>query len=432
MKVSVKQIGLIMMAAGFAFTVASCRKGCTNPTALNYDSKAKKDDGSCIPVEEDPYTHKSGQLTSNETWTANNMYLLEGKVVVPTGITLTIEPGTIIYGQEGANTLASALVVAKGGTIIANGTASQPIIFTSILDNIQPGELVGTNLSEVDKGLWGGVVILGDAPISAADGDILAQAEGIPTSETYGAYGGSNATDNSGSFTYVSIRHGGATISANSEINGLTLAGVGSGTTIHHIEIIANDDDGIEFFGGTVSVSDIIVGFQGDDGIDIDQNYAGTVSNFLVVGGTDSDKGLEIDGPEGSTYTTGLFTLSNGTARVFGAGNAICDFKAKAQGTIDNVEMGTLKVRASYQNECVDPKTDAFTHLTDASPVLTFSNTTFSGVTVYTASTAETAGTDCPVQAADQANAESIVSSAAAAGGPTSWGWTWMNAKGKL
>lgn len=434
MKVNVLKFGVFAMAA--SLTLASCnRKGCTDPTALNYDEKAKKDDSSCeyAPVVDPTETIVvSGSISTNTTWSAANIYELAGKVVVESGATLTIEAGTIIKGRQGAGTLASALVVAQGGMINANGSAAAPIIFTSVLDNIQPGEITGTNLGEADQGLWGGVIILGNAPISAADGDALSQVEGIPTSDAFGAFGGTNAADNSGSFTYVSIRHGGALIGAGNEINGLTLGGVGSGTTINHIEVVSNLDDGIEFFGGTVNVSDVIIGFQGDDGLDIDMNYAGTVSNFLVVNGSNSDEGLEIDGPEGTTYTTGLFTLQNGTCYTFGGTVANGDFKSDAQGTVDNVDFGTAKIRASYQNNCANAKEDAFTHLTDATPTLVFNSTAFTGVTVYTASMDDAGVNACSVPATDQTAADAVMTSGTAAGGPTSWGWTWMNANGKL
>ena len=435
MKVNVLKFSVIVMAA--ALTLASCnRKGCTDPTALNYNEKAKKDDGNCeyAPVVTASETIVvSGSVATNTTWSAANIYELAGKVVVKSGATLTIEAGTVIKGRQGAGTLASALVVAQGGMINANGTAAAPIIFTSVLDNIQPGELTGTNLTEADQGLWGGVIILGNAPISAADGDALSQIEGIPTSDAFGAFGGTNVADNSGSFTYISIRHGGALIGAGNEINGLTLGGVGTGTIISNIEVVANLDDGVEFFGGTVDASNILVGFQGDDGIDIDMNYAGTVSDFLVINGANSDEALEIDGPEGTTYTNGMFTLLNGTCSVFGGGDARGDFKSKAQGTINNVDLGTAKIRASYQNACADPKTDAFTHLTDATPTLSFTSSAFTAVSVYTASDdGATTPNQCTVPAVDQAAAEAVMTSGTAAGGPTAWGWTWMHVNNKL
>lgn len=435
MKATTLKFGVMIMAASLALGTTSCKKGCTDPTAINYDEKAKKDDGTCIvePPVEGNNIPKAGFIQT-ETWTANNVYELTGKVVVENGHTLTIEPGTIIKAKEGSGTLASALVVMQGARINAVGTASQPIIFTSTLDNIEPGQLSGTNLSETDQGLWGGIIVLGNAPISAADGDVLSQIEGIPVSDVFGAFGGSDAADNSGTMSYVSIRHGGALIGAGNEINGLTLGGVGSGTTISNIEIVANLDDGIEFFGGTVDASNILVGFQGDDGVDIDMNYSGMVSNFMVINGTNSDEALEIDGPEGSTHTGGLFGLENGTVYTFGGADARGDFKSKAQGTITNVKMGEAKIRASYQNDCADPKTDAFTYLTQASPILTFVGSEFTSTTVYTASQDDAAVNDCTVFPADQSAAEGAMTSTTATGATSSTfsGWTWCSVNGKL
>ncbi|MAU17395.1 MAG: hypothetical protein CMH46_17860, partial [Muricauda sp.] len=200
-------------------------------------SCSSDDNGGITPTDDDPGSGtgeeiiKTGFITADETWEAENVYILEGKVVVSENVTLTIEPGTIIKGEEGQESLASALVVDQGGKLIAEGTPSSPIIFTSVLDGIEPGEITGT-LTTADTGLWGGVILLGRAPISV-NGDIeTAQIEGIPADEDYGQYGGTDPADNSGSLKYVSIRHGGVTIGQDNEINGLTLGGVGSGTTI--------------------------------------------------------------------------------------------------------------------------------------------------------------------------------------------------------
>ena len=134
------------------------------------------------------------------------------------------------------------------------------VVFTSIFDNICIGQKVGSNLDNDERGLWAGVIILGNAPISPASSN-TARIEGIPASIPEGIYGGSAPADNSGSLTYVSIRHGGVELvpGGGNEINGLTLGGVGNGTTINHIEVIGNLDDGIEWFGGTVNVSNALV-----------------------------------------------------------------------------------------------------------------------------------------------------------------------------
>ncbi len=279
---------------------------------------------------------KSGSLTSDETWTSENIYILDGKVVVSEGTTLTIEPGTIIKGAEGQESLASALVVDQGAKLMAEGTAEAPIIFTSVLDGIEPGQTKGT-LSSSDVGLWGGVIILGKAPISV-NGDVqTAQIEGIPATESYGQYGGSDPTDNSGTIKYISIRHGGITIGADNEINGLTLGGVGSGTTIDYVEVVANQDDGIEWFGGTVNVTNALVWSQGDDGFDADQAWSGTLSNGVVVMGTESGTALELDGPEGSATTEAGFTMENITLIGAGTSSKYADLRDGLIANLNNV-----------------------------------------------------------------------------------------------
>lgn len=257
-----------------------------------------------VPVEPGEELSKSGILTENETWTANNVYILDGKVVVDEGITLTIEAGTIIKAEKGQEASASALVVDQGGKLIANGTAEAPIIFTSVDDNIEPGQKAGTSLDEKATGLWGGVIVLGRAPISVDADAETAHIEGIPVNEPYGQYGGDQPNDNSGSLKFVSIRHGGITIGQDNEINGLTLGGVGSGTVIQNIEIVGNQDDGIEWFGGTVNSSNLLTWAHGDDGLDVDQEYTGTISNAVVIQGDEPGSAFELDGPEGTTAGT--------------------------------------------------------------------------------------------------------------------------------
>ncbi len=279
----------------------------------------------------------TGAITENTIWTSDNIYKLNQKVVVDAGVTLTIEEGTIIKGTPGTGSLASALIIARGAKINAVGTPSKPIVFTSLSDNIEVGQTAGTNLDENDRGLWGGLILLGNAPCSFS-GDITeAQIEGIPADDTFGLYGGTDAADNSGVLSYISIRHGGALIGEGNEINGLTLGGVGNGTVINNIEVIANIDDGIEFFGGTVNVSNVLVWAQGDDGLDIDQAYSGTIDNAVVVLGDFSDHALEIDGPEGTA--TGSFTLQNVTliGNLVTENGEYADFRSNAMGNTSNI-----------------------------------------------------------------------------------------------
>lgn len=256
----------------------------------------------CKPTE--PVENKdkvvTGIITEDTYWYADTAYEMAGKVVVEEGATLFIEAGTTIQARDGQGSVSTALIIAQGGKIEAVGTPQAPIVFTSIYDQGQ--------LDESDQGLWGGIVILGKAPISADATPSLI--EGIPANVGYGEYGGTDALDNSGVLKYISIRHAGTLLGDGNELNGLTLGGVGSGTVIDNIEVVGNLDDGIEFFGGCVDASNLLVWAQGDDAFDIDQAYAGTISNFVNVEGADSDHALEIDGPEGNYSDT--FIMENG------------------------------------------------------------------------------------------------------------------------
>lgn len=319
-----------------------------------------------------------GNITSNTTWTKDKVYILKGRITVVSGVVLTIEAGTRIEGDEtltGVN--AAVLMVARGGQLNAMGTAAEPIIMTTTADD-------GT-LTADTKGQWGGLVLLGNAPIS--DETVSSQIEGVPADDTNGLYGGTTANDNSGTIQYVSIRHGGAVIdaAAGDEINGFTLGGVGSGTTINHIEIYANSDDGIEFFGGNVDVNYLVVTQVGDDAIDIDQSYSGTVSNYLVTVDANSDEGLEIDGREGDLLggTDDNFTLTNGTIRETGGADITCDFKSKARGTVTNLNAngGRIKLSASFDTATLQPTEDAAKNVVDRLLIFNAVNATYS---VYT------------------------------------------------
>ncbi len=331
-----------------------------------------------IEVEVDPFADSTleGNISADTTLDASKIWLLKGRVSVESGATLTIPAGTIIKAAAGTGADASTLIIARGGTIIADGTADAPIIMTSVTDNIEVGGTYpssGAALTEDTRGLWGGLLILGNAP-SSFSGDVTElQIEGIPTSDTNGLYGGTDAADNSGSIQYLSIRHGGAEIGEGNEINGLTLGGVGSGTTINHIEVVGNVDDGIEFFGGTVNASNLLVWGQGDDAIDIDQAYAGTIDGAMVILTAASDHGFEIDGPEGSA--TGRFTLKNATVigatddcDAEGVDGEMADFRKGATGDVMNI---LFKGFAGGKDVELDASADAATY---TAGTLTFAN----------------------------------------------------------
>ena len=328
--------------------------------------------------EVDPFADSTleGNITENKTLDASKIWLIKGRVSVIDGTTLTIPAGTIIKAASGTGADASTLIVARGGKMIANGTADNPIIMTAAADNIEVGGTYpesGPALNVDTRGLWGGLLILGKAPCSFKSDVTELQIEGIPTSDTNGLYGGSVADDNSGSFQYISIRHGGAEIGEGNEINGLTLGGVGSGTTVNQIEVLGNVDDGIEFFGGTVKATNLLVWGQGDDAIDIDQGYAGTIDGALVVLTAASDHGFEIDGPEGSA--PGRFTLKNATVigatddcDAEGVDGEMADFRKGATGDILNI---LFKDFAGGKDVELDASADASTY---TAGTLTFVN----------------------------------------------------------
>ncbi|MFY0674958.1 MAG: T9SS type A sorting domain-containing protein [Bacteroidia bacterium] len=241
---------------------------------------------------------KTGEITADETWTADNTYYLNGFVFVKENATLSIEPGTVIKGFANANITSgdftSALVITRGGKINAQGTATLPIIFTTELDDVTDAEDLDLTDEVQSRGLWGGVIILGKAPIG--DESDEATIEGLPAGEN-STYGGTAEDDNSGIMKYVSIRHGGAEIVTDEEINGLSLGGVGSGTTLENIEVAFNKDDGIEFFGGSVSVKWAIVSYCGDDSYDWDLGWRGNGQFWVSIGDTEAgDHAGEWDG----------------------------------------------------------------------------------------------------------------------------------------
>ena len=281
------------------------------------------------PVDPQPTQNRivNTSIKTNTTWYSDTVYQLGGRIAVENGAILTIQAGTVIKGESGTGANATSLLIARGGKLIAEGTVSKPIIFTSIADEITPelieqGLFTSPNLDPTVNGLWGGVIILGEAKISASNttGDVSSvQIEGIPTSDQNGLYGGTNDLDNSGVIRYVSIRHGGANIGSGNEINGLTLGGVGSGTIVENVEVVANQDDAIECFGGKVNLTNVVSWNAGDDGFDTDQSWGGTLDNFVII--NPADHMFELDGPEGS-FAQG-HTIKNGDVYVGGGADLI-------------------------------------------------------------------------------------------------------------
>jgi hypothetical protein len=229
----------------------------------------------------------STDITTNTTW--SGIVKLENKVYVKNGATLTIEPGTIIRGD---NATQATLIITRGAKINANGTVDKPIVFTS-------NESVG-NRAEGD---WGGLVILGKA-INNQPGS-AANIEGItPTSDT--EYGGSNDEDYSGSLKYVRVEFAGIALQPNKEINGITFGSVGSSTTVDYVQVSFSGDDSFEWFGGTVDCKHLI-SYRGlDDDFDTDFGYRGRVQFGLIVRDSElSDAAGDSNGFESDNDATG-------------------------------------------------------------------------------------------------------------------------------
>jgi hypothetical protein len=217
---------------------------------------------SCPATASNVITVPAGTITTNTTWTRNNIYLLNGFVYVDNNATLTIESGTIIKGDL---TNKGTLVIRQGAKINAVGTPTQPIVFTS---NQPAGQRA--------PGDWGGVILLGRAPQNLP---------GSPTIEggVVGTFGGTDPLDNSGIMQYVRIEFPGVAFLPDNEINGLTMGGVGAGTTIDHIQVTASGDDSFEWFGGTVNAKYLIAYAGTDDDFDTDNGFSGRVQFGVAV-----------------------------------------------------------------------------------------------------------------------------------------------------
>jgi hypothetical protein len=262
------------------------------------------------------------KVSKDTTLGADKVHLMKGIVYVASGVTLKIEAGTEIRGEQGTQ---ATLVIQPGGKIDAQGTKDSPIVFTS----------QGKEGAKA-PGDWGGVIILGKAPINggrATDAGISQEAyiEGLNVSPE-NRYGGSDPGDNSGVLTYVRIEYGGVRLGTDNEINGLTLGGVGSGTKIEHIQVRYTLDDCFEWFGGTVNAKWLICDANQDDGLDYDNGWTGKLQ-FAIIrpdpAFDDEMNGIEADNDALGTAGTPITspTISNvtlcgqntlGTKRKFG------------------------------------------------------------------------------------------------------------------
>ncbi|GGX08316.1 hypothetical protein [Aquimarina muelleri] len=301
-----------------------------------------------------------GNVTGNITLAASEDWVLTGPLTVKSGSTLTIEAGTTIKAKAGVTDV--YLAVEQGAKIEAEGTASAPIKFTSNASNPRPGD-------------WGGIVIAGKTPTNKG-----ATAE----SEVAGLnYGGTDATDNSGTLTYVIAEYTGAKINGDQEFNGISLYTVGTGTTINNIAVFNGADDGIEFFGGTVSVENILCVNIKDDMFDFTEGYNGTLTNLFGVresdfnDGTEDPRGIEGDSNGSNNAATPVskptfekvtvLNLSKITALKAGA-----EIRRGTEAVINNLFFGTLN-GASFGNR-IDTKDDK------GNGTITITNAVYQGV----------------------------------------------------
>ncbi len=242
----------------------------------------------------------SGRLTAADAdangkivLTNDTVWALEGPVFIGNdkadSVTLEIEEGAIVFGRQGAD----YLVISRDSDIQALGSAENPIIMTSFSDVV--GE-------EVGAGQWGGLILLGNAPSTKCpqDGsDCALQVEGA---EEGAVFGGTDETDSSGTLNYVVVKYAGFEIAPDNELNGITFGGVGAGTTVDYVQVHANADDGIEFFGGNVNATHVVLTANQDDSVDWDNGYKGKLQYVYVQhaqDNSDANRGIEGDGDGG-------------------------------------------------------------------------------------------------------------------------------------
>ena len=246
-------------------------------TLIGCDTQLGGEEG---PINVPQTTTLVGNINTTTTLTSDKVWTLKGYVYVTEGAKLIIQPGTTIVSDLAEK---GALVIERGSQIIAEGTPTKPIVFTS-----------GRPEGQRAPGDWGGIVILGRAKTNRTSEPTIEGGIGRP-------YGGTNNEDNSGVLKYVRIEYAGVAALPNSEINALTLGGVGSGTIIENVQTIYANDDAFEFFGGTVNAKNLYAYATADDDFDFDFGYTGTITNGVAkrdpqfVDNGDAGNGVECD-----------------------------------------------------------------------------------------------------------------------------------------
>lgn len=263
--------------------------GITGKNFTNFSFDVNSAKATITPTAQEPI---SGIISSDKTLTADKVWVLKGLVTVNNGATLTIEPGTTVLGAAGTGAATSYLVIDKGAKIMAEGTQANPIIFKG--ETAYDG---GAN----EWGQWGGITIIGNA------GNAQVGAYEADSSFTAGT---SDLADNSGVLKYIELYNSGITMETDKELNGMSFVGVGSGTTVDNIKVEKSDDDCMEFWGGTVNVSNISLAECSDDQFDIDDGYSGTVTNLTIVQ-TTGNAAMEMSGNTAATFENLNITVNN-------------------------------------------------------------------------------------------------------------------------
>nr|WP_298996919.1 multidrug transporter [uncultured Allomuricauda sp.] len=314
-------------------------------------------------VDPDTEVRLSGVYTEDLTLDPDLDYILSGATIMASGTTITIPAGTTIRAQAAGTSV--YLAISQGAQIIADGTSANPIVFTSGSSNPSAGD-------------WGGLILLGRAPLNSVTGTATSTSEigNLP-------YGGNVADDNSGILRYVRVEYSGGAADGQSENNGFSFYGVGNGTTVDFIQAFEGADDGVEFFGGTVNASHIAVVNAQDDSIDWTEGYSGTITDAYVLQGDGiGDESFECDGFNTDfTNATGTFsnpTVSNVTIESLSAGDSTRGFllRAGTQGTFSNVEVIGKDTGISVDDD--EAATPTSQNITD--DTLTFTDVTFTNV----------------------------------------------------
>lgn len=280
-----------------------------------------------------PTVTVNADITGNQTWSTGQTVLLQGPVYVTNNAVLTIQPGVIVRGAKAI--AGSGLFITRGAQLVANGTATAPIVFTS--DQAPGSRAIGD---------WGGVIMMGNAVINFSAG--VNTIEGVsPTNTANAVYGGNNDNDNSGSLTWARIEFGGYVYQPNKEINGLTMGGVGKATTIHHVQVSFTNDDGFEWFGGTVDGKYLVSYRNLDDDFDTDNGWRGNVQYGLIVRdpnladnpAVSTSEGFESDNDASGTAATPL------TSGVFSNITMIGPYRGSNTNTIAAGYRRALRIR---------------------------------------------------------------------------------------